>query len=222
MFPTLFMAAILVSGGIPVQPTVAQAAMNAAIAQVASPADCMKALQTFVPARQQEMRTATGITAELLKEVNDEKVFLARTCLARFGPSSIKSPDLPALAQLYIEAGKPEEATTTMARALAEPMSPGDRAARLTTAINVILRTAKGDERNARLETLIDELDASPAATLDQKLAAHSQLLDYYRGDHLDAGIIKHSTWMAATAKTLTPEERRKYGAQIAKLLAEK
>jgi hypothetical protein len=222
MFATLLLAGILASGGIPAQPTAAQAAMNAAIAQVAAPADCVKALQTFVSARRQEVRTPADLTAELLKEIDEEKVFLARTCLARFGPSSVKGEHLPALAALYIEAGKPAEGKATMARALAEPMSPGDRAATLTTAINVILREAKGDERNARLETLIDELDASPAATLDQKLAAHSQLLDYYRGDHLDAGIIKHSTWMAATAKTLTPEERRKYGAQIAKLLAEK
>jgi len=47
----------------------------------------------------------------------------------------------------------------------------------------VILSEPKGDERNARLEKLIDELDASPGATFDQKFGAHSRLLGYYRGE---------------------------------------
>jgi hypothetical protein len=86
----------------------------------------------------------------------------------------------------------------------------------------VTLREPKSEARDARLETFVAELDANTAATLDQKLAAHSRLLDYYRGDHIDAGITRHSTWLTATAKGLTPAERRKFGAQIAKLLADK
>jgi hypothetical protein len=222
MFTSLFLASALVSGGVAPQPTAAQAAMNAAIAQAEAPADCLKALQTFVSGRQEEVRATPGFTADLLKEVTEEKVFLARTCLARIGPSSVKGAQLPALAELYIEAGKPDEGNKAMTRALAEPMSPADRAAALAAAITVTLREPKGEARDARVETFVTELDANTAATLDQKLAAHGGLLDYYRGEHIDAGIIKHTTWLAATAKGLTQQERRKFGAQIAKLLADK
>jgi thiol-disulfide isomerase/thioredoxin len=37
----------------------------------------------------------------------------------------------------------------------------------------------------------------------------------FYRGDDIDAGIIKHSTWLINTGKTLSPELRKKYGATI-------
>jgi len=37
----------------------------------------------------------------------------------------------------------------------------------------------------------------------------------YYRGDDIDAGIIKHSTWLIDTGKTLPPDLRRKYGPSI-------
>ena len=222
MFASLLLASALIGGGVPSQPTEAQAAMNAAIAQAAEPADCLEALRTFGSTRQQEVRATPGFTSDLLKEVSEEKAFLARTCLARIRPSSVKGAHLPALAELYVEAGKPDEGKGAITRALAEPMSPADRAATLAAAITVTLREPKSEARDARLETFVAELDANTAATLDQKLAAHSRLLDYYRGDHIDAGTIKHTTWLAATAKGLTPEERRKFGAQIAKLLADK
>ena len=81
-------------------------------------------------------------------------------------------------------------------------MPSADRAAAIATGITVILNEPKGDERNTRLEKLIDELDAIPAATFDQKFGAHSRLLGYYRGDDIDAGIIKHATWMAGAARS--------------------
>ena len=51
-----------------------------------------------------------------------------------------------------------------------------------------------------------------PPATLEQKFGAHSRLLGYYRGDDIDAGIIKHATWIAGAAKDFTPEQRKAFG----------
>ena len=72
------------------------------------------------------------------------------------------------------------------------------------------LKEPKTEERNARLEKFVRELDASSAATIDQKLDAHIQMNSWYRYDDIDAGIIKHSTWIIETAKKLTPEQRKK------------
>ena len=76
-------------GGQQAAPTPAQAAGAAEIAQAADPSDCVKALQTFVSRRQQEVRPATGFTSELVKKVDQEKIALATTCIARFERSRI-------------------------------------------------------------------------------------------------------------------------------------
>jgi thiol-disulfide isomerase/thioredoxin len=193
----------------------AQAAAAAAIAAAAGPAECVTALQAFVPKRQQEVRPATGFTSELVKQVNDERVALARSCLARFDAATARPSQLPALSELFIAAGQPEEGRTVLTRALAQSLPPADRASALATAINVTLNEPKGDERNARLETLVDELDAIPAATFDQKFNAHFRLLGYYRGDDIDAGIIKHATWVAGAAKAFTPDQRKTLGSRL-------
>lgn len=215
MAAILFVALLtpLVSLQAPLVPgPTAHPAATAAIAQAAAPADCVKTLQAFVSNRQQEVRPPTGFTAEILKQVEDERLALAKSCVARFGASTIKPADLPGLAELYIAAGQPEEGRAVLARALAASLPPAERAAVVATAITVTLREPKGEARNARLETLIDELDASAGATFDQKFGAHSRLLGYYRGDDIDAGIIKHATWIAAAAKSFTPEQRQTLG----------
>lgn len=215
MLAILFLALSLAPAQAPAAGPAAQAAARAAIDQAAEPADCVKALQTFVSKRQQEVRLASGLTSELVRQVDEEKLALAKSCLARFEAGAIKPGQLPGLAELHIAAGQRDEGRAVMTRALAAQMPPPDRATTLVTAINVILSEPKGDERNARLEKLIDELDASSGATFDQKFTAHSRLLGYYRGDDIDAGIIKHATWMAGAAKSFTPEQRKTLGARF-------
>ncbi len=97
----------------------------------------------------------------------------------------------------------------------AQAVAPAERASALATAINVTLNEPKGDERNARLEKLLDELDTIAEATFDQKFNAHYRLLGYYRGDDIDAGIIKHATWIATASKTFTPEQRKTLGSRM-------
>lgn len=211
MFATVWLALLLSPG----QASNAQTAAAAAIAQAPAPADCVTALQTFVSKRQQEVRTPTGFTSALLKQVNDEKLALAQSCLARFDAATIAPAQLAGLADLYNAAGQPDEGRAALTRALAATLPPADRATALTSAINVTLTEPKGDERNARIEKMLDELDAIPSATFDQKFNAHSRLLGYYRGDDIDAGIIKHAMWIAAAAKSFTPEQRKTFGIRM-------
>jgi thiol-disulfide isomerase/thioredoxin len=200
---------------LPAQSPTAHAAATAAVAGAPGPADCVAALQTFVSKRQQEVRPATGFTPELLKQVNDEKLVLAKACLTRFDAAAIKLSHLPGLAELLLAAGQLAEGRSVLDRALAADLPPAERAATLATAINVTLSEPKGDERNARLEKLLDELDTNPAAVFEQKFAAHSRLLGYYRADDIDAGIIKHATWIATAAKSFTPEQRKTFGSRM-------
>ena len=102
----------------------------------------------------------------------------------------------------------PQQAPTTSPDA--------DRAAAMLGAIKKTLSEPKSDERNARLEQMSDQLDAlTDPATLVSKIAAHSSLNGYYRADDIDAGIIKHSTWLIETGKKLSPEMRKQYGRSI-------
>jgi thiol-disulfide isomerase/thioredoxin len=193
----------------------AQATAAAVMAAAASPADCVTALQTFVSKRQQEVRPATGITSALIKQVNDERLVLAKSCLARFDAATIPPSQLSGLAELLFASGQPDEGRAALTRALAATLPPADRAMALATGINATLTEPKGDERNARLEKMLDELDTIPAAAFEQKFLAHSRLLSYYRADDIDAGIIKHATWIAAAAKSFTPEQRKTYGSRM-------
>jgi thiol-disulfide isomerase/thioredoxin len=199
----------------PPQGADATAAATAAIAQAAAPADCVKALQMFVSKRQQEVRPPAGFTAELLRQVDAEKVALAKGCVTRFPEDRVAPAQLAGLSELYTEAKEPEHARAALARAMAAPLPPADRAGAIATAINVTLTEPKGDERNARLEKLVDELDAIPAAAFDQVFNAHYRLYGYYRGDDIDAGIIKHATWIAGAAKTFTADQRLKNGMRV-------
>jgi thiol-disulfide isomerase/thioredoxin len=216
MFAPLLLALALVPSQAPAaQAPTAQGVATAAIAAAAGPADCVTALQTFVAKRQQEVRPATGMTAVVLRQVNDEKLVLAKSCVARFDAATIAAAQLPSLAELLIATGQPAEGRAALARALAAELPPADRAAALATAISATLTEPKGDDRNAHLEKMLDELDTIPAAVFEQKFNAHSQLLSYYRGDDIDAGIIKHATWIATAAKSFTPEQRKRFGGRL-------
>ena len=197
------------------QPQTATSAAAAAIAAAAAPADCVRALQAFVGKRQQEVRPPEGFTAQLLRQVETERAALAKTCIARFPEDQLPAMQLGGLSELYTQAGDPERARAVLTRAMAAPLPPADRSRVLATAINVTLTEPKGDERNARLEKMIDELDAIKDAPFDQVFLAHRRLLGYYRGDDIDAGIIKHATWIASAAKRFAPADRQKYGRDV-------
>ena len=66
----------------------ARTTASAAMAAAADPADCVKALRTFLSRRQQEVRPPSGFTSELIKQVEDEKTALGQSCVTRFAASS--------------------------------------------------------------------------------------------------------------------------------------
>ena len=152
-----------------------------------------------------------------LAPVTTTRTAMLKECAAKFNAQTIGEADLPALIKLYGDAGLLDQAKAAVERALAiKTMTPDNRAAMLSMAVTTILREEKGDARNARLERIIDELDALPDTYLDQKFGAHYSMLSYYRYDDLDAGIIKHSTWYMDHIKNASPELRNKYGRMAA------
>jgi thiol-disulfide isomerase/thioredoxin len=124
---------------------------------------------------------------------------------------------LTSLADLQGQAGLSDVARATMARALAvKPATEIQRADTLAQAVRTGLTEPKGDARNARLETYVDELDQLSSAVFEQQFRAHQSMLGYYRGDDIDAGIIKHATWIIAASKHFTtPADRQRNGMTV-------
>ena len=180
-----------------------------------TPAACVATARQARVARVKEL-TAGGMTAEGSRKITQEWQAALKACVARFDQAPVADRDLAGLAMLYMEAAQMEPAKAAMGRALAaKDLAPAERAEVLVQAVNVGLREPKGDARNARLETSVDELDRLPAASFDQKFTVHSRMNGYYRADDIDAGIAKHSTWIISEAARFTDAQRKEYGATV-------
>ena len=178
-----------------------------------SPAACLQAVRDHATARQKAL---TPLTAEGVRAITLERTALAKTCADRFDVATVAEKDLAALIDLYTEAGDAARTNAAVTRALAsKSLTETDRATVLVQAIRAGLRTPKSTERNAGLETIVDELDRMSEAVLAQKLSAHQSMNGYYRADDIDDGIIKHSTWIIERARSFTPDERKRYGPGI-------
>jgi len=211
---TLFVAVAAAQQTAPAGPTATEVA-TAAIANASTSTACIQAVRSFVGKRQAEVRPPTGMTSDILRQVDQEKNALAARCVAKFEQTT-NDADLAGLADLYSEANKPDLAKRALERGLtSKSVSGADRAALLATTVRIILKEPKGDERNAALERYVGELDALPAASSDQTFDAHRAMLGYYRYDDLDGGIIKHATWIIDAAKKFTPEQRQKFGSSV-------
>ncbi len=181
--------------------------------QPTTPDACVKAAREFT---QTQQRAATRITGELVRKIEADKVAMAKACAAQFDVATIAEADLAGLIELYGEAAQPELAEAALERALASKTLPVTaRANVLSQAVLSGLRQPKSAERNARLERFVDELDRLQGDLLDVKLRTHARLNGYYRGDDIDDGIIKHSTWLIERGRTFTPEQRTQYGSTI-------
>ena len=120
-------------------------------------------MRDFAGKRQQQLRPPTGMTSEILRQVERERIALAKDCAAKFDVATIAVSNLPALADLYTEAGQPD---------LRRPRSIGRSRRRrcrrpiarsiLAQAVRSGLREPKSVQRNARLEAYVDELDRLP------------------------------------------------------------
>jgi thiol-disulfide isomerase/thioredoxin len=155
--------------------------------------------------------------ALVLRQVDADRIAMAKACAAKFDVKTAADGTLPDLAALYSDAAQPEMAKAAINRAMLvlKTLPEPDRAAVLLLAIQTGLREPATPERNAGLETYISSFDKLSDAVLDQKFSAHTSMNGYYRYDDLDGGIIEHSTWIIETAKRFTPEQRKKYGLQV-------
>jgi thiol-disulfide isomerase/thioredoxin len=181
----------------------------------ATPSACLKAVTDRMAERQ---RQAVPMTADLARAIQADRIAMLRSCAAKFDAATVPPQELTSLADLQGQAGLSDVARATMARALAvKPATEIQRADTLAQAVRTGLTEPKGDERNARLEKYVDELDTLSPAVFEQKFRAHQSMLGYYRGDDIDAGIIKHATWIIAASKHFTtPADRQRYGTTVA------
>ncbi len=178
-----------------------------------TPEACVKAARDFAISEQRLLKQITG---EAIRKIESDKGVMAQKCAAQFTVATHPEADLANLMALYGEAGQPDMAKEALARGLASKTIPTKaRAEVLAQAVMTGLREPKSAERNARLEHFVDELDQLQGDLLDVKISAHSRMNSFYRGDDIDDGIIKHSTWLIDRAKTFTPEQRAKYGSTI-------
>ncbi len=186
---------------------------QAPTAQPTTPAACVKAARDFV---QSEQRVLKQITGDAIRKIEAGKVALAQKCAVQFNVATIAEADLAQLIALYGEAEQPAHAKAALDRALGSKTLPVNvRADVLAQAVLTGLREPKSQERNARLEGYVDQLDRLKGDLLETQLSAHARMNGFYRGDDIDDGIIKHSTWLIERAKTFTPQQRTQYGSII-------
>jgi thiol-disulfide isomerase/thioredoxin len=178
-----------------------------------TPSACLKAVTDRMADRQ---RQAVPMTAEIARGLQAERLATMKACALKFDAATVPPEELTSLADLQGQAGLPDLARATIARALS--VKAGSETARANTLVQAVrtgLAEPKGDARNARLETYVDELDTLTSAVFAQQFQAHQSMLGYYRGDDIDAGIIKHATWIIAASKTFTPADRQRYGMAV-------
>src|SRR5262245_18264939 len=141
---------------------------------------CLQEVRDYAAKRQSEMMAATAPAtppatleaaielnqrrAPLVSQINQAKAIMAKECASRLDTKSVPSRNFITLPDLYTEAGQASEAKTVVDRALAATdLAPSDHASVLVYAIRSGLREPKSDERYARLEKYVSELDASPS-----------------------------------------------------------
>ena len=202
---TLISAAVL---SLLLQPPAPQAA-----APPQSPADCLKATRDFARRRMTELGTPT---TENIRTLNTERQAMLRECTAKYDVDRTPVESLGPLIEMYVEAQQPELARKAIDRGLRDTtLTTAQRGNFLALSIRMLLRQPKSAERNAEAESLVDQLDALGAEALESQITAHSSLNSYYRADDIDAGIIKHSNWLIATGRGLSPELRKRFGYPI-------
>jgi thiol-disulfide isomerase/thioredoxin len=194
-------AVLLASTLLPAQP-----------AQSPTPQDCVRQAREFASKRQQELRP---LSADTLRQIDAERVALLRECGAAFDVDGIAVDRLASLVEFYAESQQPALAERALARGLSVGgLGETRRADLLVQAIRTGLRQRPKPDF-PKVERYSDMLDGLSAAAIEQKIAAHSALNGYYRGDDIDAGIIKHSTWLIETGRSLAPELRSKHGSAL-------
>ena len=207
LFPAAVLAAVA-----SVVAVVAQAPTPPSMA--ASPAACLTSARSYrqvlmkaVQARLKE--SGRPATQEDVNEVGAKAAEYASACAAQFAKGDLPAAELPALAELQVEAQQIDAARQTIARALSAPgADAAAKAATLTTGVRILSRQIRQPGVLDQAESWVDELEKLPASLVRERIEAHGVLNGYYRADDIDAGIIKHSTRLIALNAALPADQR--------------
>jgi thiol-disulfide isomerase/thioredoxin len=178
-----------------------------------TPQDCIKTARDFSSRRLKELGPATGDT---VRQVTKERTDMLRLCAVQFDPSRTPVVDLAPLVELYMEAEQIDRAQQALAKGLADAsIDAASKANLLMLAVRTTLRLPKSEEPNAAAEKYLTDLDALGEPAFEQRFTAHNALNNYYRGDDIDEGIIRHSNWMIDAGKRMSPDQRRKFAGSM-------
>lgn len=183
-------------------------------APLSAPAACVKAARDFSSA---EQKAQTPLTRAKFDKIEADKKAMASECAAKIDIATLDPAGLVGMAELFTEAGQPVKATEMLSVLLARTdITTAVRADVLMRMVYAGLSDPKSAALYARLEKLSDDLDTLGADAFVQKLSVHARLNGVYRGDDVDAGIIKHSTWIIDASKSFTPEQKQKFATTVA------
>jgi len=208
--------------------TLASASFLAAVALVAvglaqapappamsdTPAGCLKAAREYRQALMKDLQarlkeSGRQVTREDVGGVDTKTAEYASACAAQFAKTNLPAAELPALAELQVDARQIDAATQTISRALAAPdADAAAKAATLTTGVRILSRQFRLPGVLDQAEAWVDQLETLPASFVRERIEARGILNGYYRADDIDAGIIRHSTRLIDLYPALPPEER--------------
>jgi thiol-disulfide isomerase/thioredoxin len=180
----------------------------------ATPAGCLTSVREY---RQIMMKDLQARVKESGKPVTPEDVGVigakaseyASGCAAQFAKSDLPAAEMPALAELLIEAQQMEAARQTIAKALAAAgVDAAAKAAALTAGVRILSRHLRQPGVLDQAEAWVADLERLPASFVRERIEAHGVLNSYYRADDIDAGIITHSTRLLQLNAALPAEQR--------------
>ena len=179
-----------------------------------TPTGCLKSLREYrqvlmkdVQARLKE--SGKQVTQEDVNAVGAKAAEYASGCAAQFAKGDVPAADVPALAELQVEAQQLDAAKQTITRALgASDADAAAKAATLAAGVRILSRQIRQPGVLEQAEAWVDELEKLPSAFVRERIEAHGVLNGYYRADDIDAGIIKHSTRLIELNAALPAEQR--------------
>jgi thiol-disulfide isomerase/thioredoxin len=183
-------------------------------AMSATPAGCLASAREYRQALMKDLQARLKESGQPTAQADvaaagAKAAEFASACAAQFTKGDVPAADLPALAELQVEAQQVDAARQTIARALAVPgADAAATAATLATGVRILSRQFRQPGALDQAEAWVDELERLPASFVRERIEAHGVLNGYYRADDIDAGIIKHSTRLIELGAALPAEQR--------------
>ena len=179
-----------------------------------SPGSCLTAARAYRQALMKDLQarlkeSGRPVTADDVSGVSAKAAEYASACAAPFAKADIPPADVPALAELQVEAQQLDAAKQTIARALAAPgADAAAKATTLTTGVRILARQIRQPGVLDQAEAWVADLEKLPGSFVRERIEAHGVLNSYYRADDIDAGIIRHSTRLLELNAALPAEQR--------------